>query len=1036
MLAILTLSVSIVLQAVALVLALRLIPITRGWTAWLLITAASLLIVVRRVIHLWALLAGFDIVGPSELLESSINLTLSAMLLSGVWFIRPLFVRMIQDREALGQQIEESQTVMAVAPVAIWVAHDPQCHTITGNSAANEFYRVPSDTNVSQTPADGEPPHRLRCFQNGRELAPREFPMQVAAASGKAIRGAEFEIVQPDGARQVALGSVSPLRGPGGEVRGVVGAFLDITEHRRAQDALRKAHDELDARVRERTAELRATVEKLEREMMEHQRTQQALIQSEKKYRALAENTNDVIYVVDVEGRLAYVSPQAKRYGFDPEELVGKTILDVVDPRDRDLVAADFGRTMATGAEFPTVFRVKDASGHEVWFEDMGRADRDVEGKVVGIYGILRDITERKRADEALRTSEEKFAKIFTLAPALMTISVVEGGTYVDVNNAFVVTTGFSREEVIGRTSACLGITVPQDRNGVIEMLRARGTIAGMEMTFHARDGREFTCLYHGELIRIEGRECVLSIAVDITKRKKAEEALRRSEEMMGLIFRHSSDGINVVEVDPQTLRRRLVLCNDRYVAMSGYTREHLMGAPDIDSFVRSYDNQGRAKGICRGETVPGVPFGGMASWLRPDGAENYFEWTGCAINVDGKTLVVGVDRDVTERKLAEDKLKSANASLRANAERLRSLTLELAHVEQRERQRMAAMLHDHLQQFLVAAKLNISAMAHDPQNPTNRDYARKAIAALDEAISHSKSLAVELSPVPREGSLGRALQWLGRRMHDLHGLAVQVEAGEGDGRIDDDLRIVLFNAVRELLFNVVKHAGVKSALVKMTMAPDSQVRIVVGDQGAGFVAADAQSNAQVHGGLGLFAIRERMESLGGRLDIVSGPGQGTAITLTAPVHSAEPARGQGGPAPRTNTVRASASAGHDCCAPVRVLLVDDHVMMRQGISQLLCQAPDIQVVGEASDGEEAVRLAQETRPDVVVMDVNMPGMSGVEATRAIRAQAPGVAVIALSMYEEANCAREMQDAGAAAYITKSEAAGALVAAIHAYCCK
>jgi DNA-binding NarL/FixJ family response regulator len=116
------------------------------------------------------------------------------------------------------------------------------------------------------------------------------------------------------------------------------------------------------------------------------------------------------------------------------------------------------------------------------------------------------------------------------------------------------------------------------------------------------------------------------------------------------------------------------------------------------------------------------------------------------------------------------------------------------------------------------------------------------------------------------------------------------------------------------------------------------------------------------------------------------------------------------------------------------VLLADDHVIVRQGISQLLSQAPDVEVVAEASDGEEAVRLAQEVHPDIVVMDVNMSKMDGIEATRVIRAKIQGVVVIGLSMYEEAHRAEEMRKAGAVAYIPKSEAADALVAAIRACC--
>jgi len=115
---------------------------------------------------------------------------------------------------------------------------------------------------------------------------------------------------------------------------------------------------------------------------------------------------------------------------------------------------------------------------------------------------------------------------------------------------------------------------------------------------------------------------------------------------------------------------------------------------------------------------------------------------------------------------------------------------------------------------------------------------------------------------------------------------------------------------------------------------------------------------------------------------------------------------------------------------PIRVLLADDHAVMREGLAGLLGEEPDIEVVGEAPDGKEAVRLATALLPDVVLMDVSMPGLDGVEATRAIRKDHPDIRVIGLSTYEEAERAQTMRDAGADCYLTKSGPAALLLAAI------
>lgn len=117
---------------------------------------------------------------------------------------------------------------------------------------------------------------------------------------------------------------------------------------------------------------------------------------------------------------------------------------------------------------------------------------------------------------------------------------------------------------------------------------------------------------------------------------------------------------------------------------------------------------------------------------------------------------------------------------------------------------------------------------------------------------------------------------------------------------------------------------------------------------------------------------------------------------------------------------------------PIGVMIVDDHTVVRSGLSAFLMVYDDLEFVGEAASGEEAVQLCEKVRPDVVLMDLVMPGMDGAEATKAIRAKCPDIQVIALTSFKEQELVQGAMEAGAIGYLLKNVAADELADAIRA----
>lgn len=366
-----------------------------------------------------------------------------------------------------------------------------------------------------------------------------------------------------------------------------------------------------------------------------------------------------------------------------------------------------------------------------------------------------------------------------------------------------------------------------------------------------------------------------------------------------------------------------------------------------------------------------------------------------------------------------EQRIHLRTQDLVHRARQLRLMASELTLAEQRERRHLAAELHDYLAQILVVCKMKLSRL--NTQKDT--DKFTKSIAELDDLVNQSlkytRNLIAELSPsILYESGLLDAIHWLARQMQQQHGLHVRIQHPAKQLDLRDDEKVLLFQSIREVLFNIVKHAQVKEASIDIQFNDANQeLMIQIQDHGVGFDVHSIRQGSDPAHQFGLMSISERLEALGGTIAIDSAKGRGTTVTMKIAVRKEEPKE-------MIVTTKQpefipSVMAGNTNGNVLHVLVADDHDMVREGICHIIDSCAGLQVIGRASDGEEAVHLTRVLSPDAVVMDLNMPKMNGIEATRIISQEMPSVQVIGVSVHDEKNMAGAMKDAGAVSYLIK-----------------
>ena len=390
------------------------------------------------------------------------------------------------------------------------------------------------------------------------------------------------------------------------------------------------------------------------------------------------------IFLLDKQGNVMTWNSGAERLkGYRSVEIIGEhfSIFYTDEERKTDKPSELLKTAASEGQVVTEGWRIR-KDGSRFWAEVVITSLRDKSGNLRGFSKVTHDITERKRVEQELRESEDKFYKVFNFAPIGMTISTLNDGRFVEINEAGERQSGYPREEVIGRTSAQFSIWGDSsERAQVIGEVVKNGAVRDREMLMKGKEGNAFWGLFSAVPIEIKGEKHLLSLVSDITERKKTEETLKSSETRYRRLFEAAKDGILILSVDTG----RINDVNPCLLELLGYKREEVINKmlwdigmfPDIPASMASFAELQQQEYV-HYEDLP---------LLTRDGRRISVEFVSNVYVVDGTKVIQCNIRDISERKLTEEKIAKLNTDLAARAyeleianEDLKAFNYTIAH--------------------------------------------------------------------------------------------------------------------------------------------------------------------------------------------------------------------------------------------------------------------------------------------------------------------------------------------------------------------
>jgi two-component system, NarL family, sensor kinase len=373
--------------------------------------------------------------------------------------------------------------------------------------------------------------------------------------------------------------------------------------------------------------------------------------------------------------------------------------------------------------------------------------------------------------------------------------------------------------------------------------------------------------------------------------------------------------------------------------------------------------------------------------------------------------------------------LVEANEALKSNEESLRQLSARLLQLQDEERRHIARDLHDVTGQKLAVQSMALSGVLSRNSSNLDPDSQR----ALTESLAWNKEIAAEIRtlsyllhpPLLDELGLSSAVKWYVAGFTNRTGIVVDTDIPSDLQRLSPDAEVAVFRVLQESLTNVHRYADSAKACIRMKATADA-IKLEIEDFGKGMTISksNARNTPELRLGVGIQGMTERLRQLGGKLEITSSPNRGTLVAATIPLSSAQvvvPTQPASATVPPTSVLGTEVSGLLGGALRKRILIADDHEMLRRGVRNTLQTELDLEICGEAVDGQDAVEKVKALQPDLVILDINMPVLNGLVAVRQILRFRPQTKVLVFSVHDSDQTIKEVHAAGAHGFISKGK---------------